>query len=179
MDIPTKVNLALSISSFILAVISIVFVVITIKQNSKMIKNASRAYVSVFGDVIRINGQSFYIVVKNFGCSDAVITDFKCDTDLHEFSYDERLYPFSHMINTSIAPNQSFRCSLDHLKLFNSGISAIHFDIAYISNDENYSDKFTINLDAFADLTCGRDSTKNAELKTIANSLQELNERHL
>ena len=39
MDLSTKVNIVLSVLSFILAVISIVTVVITLRQNNKMIEN--------------------------------------------------------------------------------------------------------------------------------------------
>lgn len=42
MDLSTKVNIVLSVLSFILAVISIVTVVITLRQNNKMIENSSR-----------------------------------------------------------------------------------------------------------------------------------------
>lgn len=47
MDLSTKVNIVLSVLSFILAVISIVTVVITLRQNNKMIENSSRPYVFI------------------------------------------------------------------------------------------------------------------------------------
>ena len=47
MDLSTKVNIVLSVLSFILAAISIVTVVITLRQNNKMIENSTRPYVSI------------------------------------------------------------------------------------------------------------------------------------
>ena len=46
MDISVIVNIALCILSFILAVISVVTVVVTLRQNSKMIENATRPYIN-------------------------------------------------------------------------------------------------------------------------------------
>ena len=42
MDLATKVNIALCILSFILAAISVVTVVITLRQNNKMISESTR-----------------------------------------------------------------------------------------------------------------------------------------
>ena len=52
MDISTVVNIVLCILSFILALISIVTVVITLRQNHTMIENATRPYICVYGESI-------------------------------------------------------------------------------------------------------------------------------
>lgn len=122
MDTATIINTILSVLSFLLAAISLITVVITIKQNNKMLENSSRAYVSIYGDVINCQNLSFYIVIKNFGQSSAFITSLKCDTNLKKFSFDENLHPFSHIEGTSIAPKQSLKCTLNHLQLFNAVI---------------------------------------------------------
>ena len=42
MDLATKVNIILCILSFILALISIITVIITLRQNQQMLENSSR-----------------------------------------------------------------------------------------------------------------------------------------
>ena len=73
MDLSTKVNIVLSVLSFILAVISIVTVVITLRQNNKMIENSSRPYVCIYFDYIQCGEPTGYFVVKNFGASSALL----------------------------------------------------------------------------------------------------------
>ena len=73
MDLSTKVNIVLSVLSFILAAISIVTVVITLRQNNKMIENSSRPYVCVYFDYMQCGEPTGYFVVKNFGASSAFI----------------------------------------------------------------------------------------------------------
>ena len=178
-NIDIIVEIILCILSFILALVSVVIVIITYKQNAIMIENSSRAYISVFGDVIDCQSPAFYLVLKNFGQSNAFITSLKCDTDLSRFSYEDTLHPFSHIENTSVALGQSFKCTLDPLQLFNSDTKSIQFNISYMSNNKIYHDEFLIKLDTFSELIHTRADTKNNELKIISYALQELNERLL
>ena len=62
MDFQTKVNLALTIVSSFLAFISVVTVIITIRQNHKMIESATRPYISIYGESINPGSPMFYIV---------------------------------------------------------------------------------------------------------------------
>ncbi len=179
MDFATITNIILCIMSFLLAVISVITVIATVKQNSKMIEGQSRAYVSIYGDFINCENISFYLIIKNFGKSNALITSLECDVDLKRFTYDENTVPFSHIKNTTIAPNQAFKCNLERISLFNSEISTINFEISYKCNNKIYSDTFCINLDTFKNIIRLRASTKNEELKIISYALQELDERLL
>lgn len=53
MDLATKVNIILCILSFILAFISIITVIITLRQNQQMLENSSRPYVCIYFDYIQ------------------------------------------------------------------------------------------------------------------------------
>ena len=64
MDTATKVNIILSILSFILALISIITVVITLRQNHTMIENATRPYLCIYGQSINPGSPEFYLVIK-------------------------------------------------------------------------------------------------------------------
>lgn len=180
MDIALIVNITLCVLSFLLAAISVITVLVTLKQNSIMLENESRAYVSIYSDTIECKGTIFYLIIKNFGKSNAVITSLECDTDLSEFSYFKEKIPFSHMKNTSIAPNQSYKCALQQMPLFTSGISCLTFNVSYQCNNKKYSDTFCINLESYTDLIHSKASVNSGnELKIIAYSLQELLEKLL
>ncbi len=179
MDVSLIVNTCLSISSFLLSFISVIILVVTIRQNHLMIENESRAYLAIYGDIVSCQGTNFYLILKNFGKSNALIVSMECDTDLSQFSYMEKLVPFSHMGNASVAPRQSFKCSLQQAPLFNSGIDAITFRLSYKSNGKKYDDTFCINLQAFKDLIITNASTNGKELKTISHALQDINRKML
>lgn len=79
------VNGILSILSFVLCWISIRTSQKTLKQNNIMIENATRPYLSIYGQTINCNGnQHFYLVVKNSGASPATITNFSYSPDLSQ-----------------------------------------------------------------------------------------------
>ena len=75
MDVSTIVNIILCVLSFILAAISVVTVVITLRQNNKMIEESTRPFISVYTDEINAGNPFFYLVIKNFGKSTAYITN--------------------------------------------------------------------------------------------------------
>ena len=81
MEISDWVNVILCILSFILAAISVITVIITLKQNSKMIENSTRPYIVVYGRVTNFQNPTYYLIVKNMGQTGAEITKFACDID--------------------------------------------------------------------------------------------------
>lgn len=114
MDISTIINTVLSILSFILALISIVTVVITLRQNHTMIENATRPYICVYGESINTGKQAFYLVIKNFGYSPATITKFSYEPDLSK-RYGIANVPrdfLSDISKCTLAPGQSKICKL-------------------------------------------------------------------
>ena len=48
MSISDTINVVLCILSFVLAVISVIAVLITIRQNNKMIQNSTRPYITAY-----------------------------------------------------------------------------------------------------------------------------------
>lgn len=178
MDTPTIVNVILCVLSFILAVISVITVVITLRQNHKMIDNSTRPYVTVYSSVTNCDGIRYYLCVKNFGQSGAVITEFNCNCDLSQYSYHDGKTPFEHLSNTFIAPGQSFLCNIDHLKFFKNP-PTLTFTVKYKADSKKYMDTFIINPEADSDLIHTRSCSKNQELASISYTLQELVERQV
>lgn len=57
--------------SLLTSVIAIIISLKSIKQNSEMIKNASKPVISIYIDAITICEQTSFFVLKNFGTSPA------------------------------------------------------------------------------------------------------------
>ncbi len=178
MQISDKINIILCIFSFILALISVITVIITLKQNSAMLENTSRAYLSIFAETADYGKKVYYLVIKNFGQSNAVIKSLQCNADLSKFSYREGLTPFSDMENVAVAPNQAFKCLINGERLSACcKIDPIRLNIIYTSNGKTYSESFNIRLSVFTDFTIGKVFDEKNNLKTIAFTLQDINER--
>ena len=84
MSISDIINIILCILSFVLAAISVITVVITLKQNSKMIENSTRPYITIYGKKTECGILKYFLVIKNFGSSGAVITDFHSEIKLED-----------------------------------------------------------------------------------------------
>ena len=69
------------IASLITSIVAITISLVTLRQNSKMIEDASRPIISIYGESINPGSPVFYIVIKNFGSSSAYITQFDYDFD--------------------------------------------------------------------------------------------------
>lgn len=179
MSISDWINLILSILSLILAITSIITVVLTLKQNNKMIESNSRPYISVYGDMTNFSDVQFYIIVKNFGKSGGMIKSFSCDIDLSKYNYGLPVTPFENIKGTMIAPNQNIVCNIDSKKLNNDNINVLNFTISYEFCGKIYNETYPINFGAFKKNITTKISTKDKELKTISYTLQEMVQKDL
>lgn len=145
MDLSTKINIVLCLLSFILAAISVITVVITLRQNHKMIENATRPYVVVYNDLVNGAGTPIqFLVIKNFGQTAATI-DSLVITPKVDVQYSDEL--FKYMDGQIIAPGQSYSTAF---KLFDSSIT-LHVSIEYSSGNKKYTDVFNISQKAISD----------------------------
>lgn len=167
------------IVSSIISVISIIIAILTLKQNSKMIEESTRPYISIYSETTYFESTDYYLIIKNFGSSGAKITKFSSEIDLLECSLDNSHRPFENIENTFLAPNQSLKCNLDAYKMHKKKIGSLEFHIEYQSGRKKYSDDFSINLAVEYNLIKSRSSTENHELKIISFTLQDLVEKLL
>lgn len=179
MEVSDWINMSLSILSFILAAISVITVVLTLRQNNKMIEESSRPYISVYGDETNFSSPQFYIVVKNFGKTGAIIKDFSCDIDLKQYSYQPEWEPFQDIIGTMLAPNQNFICAIDSEQLNRDNVETFNFKISYTANKKTYIESYLINYKALRKEITAKVATKDKELKAISYTLQEMVQRDL
>ncbi len=173
------IELSLVMLSFILAVLSVVFVVLTIRQNNRMIRNSTRPYVVAYAQVTKFQGTRFYLVIRNYGKSSAIIDKMDSSIDLKEVSYNSNRIPFSNMEGTLIAPGQSMSCALDDLKIGEQGIGEFEIALEYHDSINKYKEVHPINFKAYLGNVLSRSSTPGDELKIISYTLQDMVEKQL
>lgn len=165
------------IASFITGIVAIVISVITLRQNSKMIEESSRPFLSIYGESINSGSPVFYIVIKNFGSSTAYIKKFEYDYDfspVYLSTHSNRDF-LKNLQNSVIAPNQARICALDYSKLD----KPITFKLSYSSGVKTYHDEMTIDLKAGAAMLISKNATSGKELRTISYTLQEMLQKNL
>ena len=145
MDLSTKVNIVLCILSFVLAVISVVTVVITLRQNSKMIEGSTRPYIVIYNDLVNGAGTPLqFLIIRNFGQTAAIIDSLEITPKI-DVLYSNEL--FEHMDNQVIAPGQSYSTAF---RLVDSS-TTLHAHIVYSSGKKSYTDVFDISQKAISD----------------------------
>ena len=176
MDIPVIVNIVLSLLSFILAALSLVFVIITIRQNNKMlsqnsdmIENSTRPYVVIYNDLVNGGGTPIqFLIIKNFGQTAAKIQSLEITPKVHVHYSDEL---FKYMKNQTIAPGQSYTSAF---KLDDTDL-VLTASITYTSGQKTYSEKYFISQKAISDNVHSKIKVENGDhaQKVIAGCFQD------
>lgn len=111
-----------------------------------MIEESTRPYISIYGASTYVCSSNYYIVLKNFGQSSAIIHEFLYDFDLAKCtvnsSSDE---PFQFIDNSTIVPGQSLHALIDLSKALKE-TKVINFHISYSSGIHKYDEDFCLNL---------------------------------
>lgn len=188
MDTATIVNIILCVLSFILAAISVVTVIITLRQNNKMIEESTRPVLSFYTTSINTgSGPAFYFVVRNYGSSIAEIESITSQQDFSKFILGteqlddaERFEPIRNLQNAIIAPGQSRICVLD----YNQTPDRLTIDVEYRSNvGKKYKEHISFDPKAGADVlttkSSGRRDDMSSTLEKISYTLQEKLQKEL
>lgn len=150
----------------------------TLKQNQKMIEDSTRPYITVYSDITFFQQSMFYIIIKNFGNSGAIITEFRTDKDLQELMPKGRQNPFAHMKGAVLAPGQCYRTAVS-MPDAKTRLDKVTFHIKYKSSTHEYVEKVPLKIEASNDQLYVRASTEGQELKIISYALQDLAEKHM
>ena len=164
------------IASFLTALVAIIISLVTMRQNSKMIEESSRAIISIYPQSINTGTPMLFIVIKNFGNSPAIIRKFDYDfdfTDCYKFR-SERDY-LKDFVGSTLAPGQSRICGLDYTKL----TRPVTFSLEYQSGSKKYRETFTVDLQAGVNIPVPKTATSGKELHTISYTLQEMLQKNL
>lgn len=143
-------DIASTISSVILSVVAIVISVIAVvktsRDNNRILEENSRAYISIYTETLIANRNHFYIIVKNFGNTNAVVQKIKMDDKTREMiKLGDKDY-FSKIEKNQVAPGQSITCLVFTQKSEFDYDHISKFEITYKSGRKEYSDVFEFNL---------------------------------
>lgn len=164
------------IASFLTAIVAIIISLVTLRQNSKMLEESSRAVISVYSQSINTGTPMLFLVVKNFGNSTATISKFDYDFDFTDcYCFRSNRDYLKDLVGSTLAPKQSRICLIDYKKINNP----VTFTLEYQSGRKTYCEAFTIDLKAGVDLPTPKTATKDKELKTISYALQEMLQKNL
>lgn len=182
MKITDWINLTLTIASFALAAISVISVILTLQQNNRMIENSTRPYISLYGESTTFSAFQFYLVIRNFGQSSALITNFSCDIDLSKCTIiDDSILttikkapiPFKNIIGYTLNPGQALQFPVNYFNMLNLNKKPT-FIIEYSSSEKKYKEKVQLNLSFQLDyLNVYASSDKEPE-QVISKVLQDM-----
>lgn len=171
------INIVLCILSFILAAISVVTVIVTLRQNHKMIENSTRPYVVITAQTTNFQMSMLYIVLKNYGTSGATIKQLDFDIDLQKYSKIPQIAPFDHIKDLFLAPGQALSSVLNSEKMNQDNIKVFNATVTYSDGIHEYKETYPFNFDGFVHNVSYKATTKDEELRTISFALQELVEK--
>ena len=129
-------------ASLITSITAIVISVKTLKQNSKMIEESTRPNIQIYPVY---SGEIVYIIIKNFGSSEAILDSIHCD---HEFIPSETLGDdlgtkiFDSVNGALFSPGYSIQCPLIAHAVANA---TFNFKIKYHSTTKTYESAFSFN----------------------------------
>lgn len=135
-----------SILSVVAILISVVAVVKTSRDNNRILEENSRAYISIYTEVLIANKNHFYIVVKNFGNTNAIIESIKIDEKTKEMIKLGNKDYLSNIVKNQLAPGQSITHVVSTQKKEYDHQHTSIFEITYKSGKKEYSDTFEFNL---------------------------------
>lgn len=167
------------VSAMLIGIISIIISVITLRQNSKMIEESSRPVISIYCTSTNFGIQQRYLVIKNFGQTQATISKFDYD---YNFVVNQAYAVknsdtdwLKNLVTTSLSPGQSKICAINS-KNINMPVT---FTYEYKTSTKTYKDKITINLNAGDMLTSKSNGVNGDTLGVISYTLQEMLQKDL
>ncbi|MEG0404490.1 MAG: hypothetical protein RR571_08910 [Anaerorhabdus sp.] len=139
MTISDKIQLIGIIVSSTISLIAIIISVLTLRQNSRMIRESTRPNILIYS---KYSDGTLYLIIKNFGNSAAYIDNIETNFFISATDNYVEGNPFSNLIGHFFPPNYSQICPLIGHLIANENY---HFKITYHSSTSKYSDTFSIN----------------------------------
>lgn len=172
------INLILAIATIILSITSIVIVIISLNQNSKMLESTTRPYINIYGtSTFYSKEKDYYFVIKNFGNSSGKITSIISDEDLSKLAIKGFASPFSFIDGLVLSPNQSYQILVDHDALREINKDCISVTITYEGLGKTYRESTAINIKYLLKNINVR--TDSDPIGTISGVIQDISNRNL
>lgn len=161
------------IASLLVSIVAIAISIISLRQNSRMIEESTRPNLQIYP--VYMNS-ILYIVIKNYGASEAYIDQIDCD---HQFSPNETMGDklgadiFSRVKGAILSPGYAIKCPLIAHEITDDDF---RFHLLYHSTEKSYEAEFHFNVSAnapFADIYPTSHST-DGHLQNISRELRDI-----
>lgn len=151
------------------------------KESKRMIEETTRPIIGIYTDYVNTGDLMFYLVIRNFGKSIAIINSIDDGNAIREsdgfrIKKDETTNYFADLVNSTLAPNQSKIFPLNYKTLRDKVVT---FKISYSSSQKTYEEQTTFNISAGVLSPKPKYATENKEIKSISYTLQEILQRGL
>lgn len=165
----------LSIITTVATLVSLFIAARAMCISAKALEEATRPVISVYGHGVAIDIEILYLVVKNTGNSQAMITRFSAEPSLSNcFPVGRRNY-LDDLVGMTIAPGQSVIFALE----YNTVPDRITFRIAYESRAKKYKDIVVGNIKVGVNAPKSVPVESGKELQHISQALHELVRKNL
>lgn len=157
-------------------IVSIIISIITLKQNSKIIKESNKAHIEIFpykiyGDIVP------RIKIQNFGQTSGTIISVKVIPEIPNENI--IINPFNFYEGLTLAPNQSFIAIFSKQNSPDVPIEEFDIEITYKTLDEEITSKHHINykfLDGYME-TKSSSKDINTAIDKLTQSIQGLQQK--
>lgn len=173
------ITICSTVVSAILAIASVVIVIISIRQNNKMLEASTRPYISIYIDTITICEQQSYFVIKNLGQTPATITDFSYPEILDNLDVKTHLEKeqFASVKGVTLAPSQAclLMCTVSKLP-----DQFMNFSVTYKTSLKTYTDTFTLHPRKYVHIPKSRPESKISKgHERLVHTMREMVERQM
>lgn len=160
-------------------IIAVIISILALKQNSKMIEESSRPYISTYISSSHFGTPIMYIVIKNFGNTAATIFDFKTDINISEYTYNLNAIPFNEINGLTLAPHQKIVYPIKSRNRKDELLNKINISFKYSTANKTYSENILLNISEYYNSIDLRQYTESNPLKTLSYSIQDISEKML
>lgn len=170
------IALAGILASTIVSIVSVVIAVLTLRQNSKMIHDSTRPYITMYYTTVSGASCRGYFVVKNFGQTGAYITDFHYDNALKN----NRLQPETMNRQLDLIKGMYLAPQQKQAIMYYPETLPDHvcrFVIEYTDGKDQYTEICNIDIKNISEVAKYRNATKDKELINISKLMEEYIER--
>ena len=141
-----------------------------------MIENSTRPYIGIYGSSAFMGDKPpYFLIIKNFGNSPAVIEKLSTNIDLSKISRKPNdCVPFSGINGCQIMPGQGFRTSIDYQAALKES-ETIYFTVVYSGfKKKKYHETFPLKLTANSGNLSEHATSSHGDLSVISDIFQEL-----
>lgn len=170
------ITLAGILASTIVSIVSVVIAVLTLRQNSKMIHDSTRPYITLYYTTVSGASRRGYFVIKNFGQAGAYITEFSYDVSLRN----NRIEPNIMNRQLDLIKGMYFAPQQKQAIMYYPETLPDHvcrFVIEYTDGKDKYAEICNIDVKNISEVAKYRNATKDKELTNISKLMEEYIER--